>query len=249
MRRQLDSVLFALAVLAVWELLFLVAGEEAIASPWQTLRQLAELIPTAAFWGHVGATFEAFGWAVMLSIVAGLAIGLVLGLWPLAGEVAEPLLNAGYAIPKITLYPVILLFFGLGLPAKVAFGTIHGIFPVILLTMNGVRTIRPVIRKTAQAMRLGPFETMRTVLLPAALPEIFSGLRIGVSLTLLGTLIGELFASNKGLGFLLMRSADRHDVPTTMALILLLFAVAAAAGAGLLAVDRRLHHDARPTGA
>lgn len=249
MSARLDSVLFGLAVLALWQALYLVAGEEAIASPWQTLRQIAELLPTTAFWGHVGATFEAFAWAVLIAVAAGLGIGLVLGLWRLAGDVMEPLLNAGYAIPKITLYPVILLFFGLGLPAKVAFGTIHGIFPIILLTMNGVRTIRPVIRKTARALRLGPFETIRTVLLPAALPEIFSGLRIGISLTLLGTLIGELFASNKGLGFLLMRSADRHDVPTTMALILLLFVVAALAGAGLLAVDRRLHHHARTTSA
>ena len=242
MNTRLDSLWFALAVIVIWQVLFWIAGEEAIASPFDTLRQAVLLIGSAGFWGHAAATFEAFGWAVLIAVVLGIVMGLTLGLWPLAAEVAEPIINALYAIPKITLYPVILLFFGLGVPAKVAFGVIHGVFPVMLLTMNGVRTIHPVIRKTARALRPTAVETIRTVLLPASLPEIFSGVRIGIALTLLGTLIGELFASNRGLGFLLLRAADRQDVPGTMALILLLFTVAALAGAGLLAIDRQLHH-------
>jgi NitT/TauT family transport system permease protein len=242
MTRRLDSLWFALAVLALWQVLYEIAGEAALASPWQTLEQAVEMLTSSGFWDHVEATFEAFGWALLLSIVLGLAIGLTLGFSKLAGEVFEPILNSLYAIPKITLYPVILLFFGLGLPAKVAFGTIHGIFPIILLSMNGVRSIRPVIRKTALSLGLNGFETIRTVLLPAALPEIFSGVRIGFALTLLGTLIGELFASNRGIGFLLLRAADRQDVPMTLALILLLFAVAATAGGILLSIDRHLHH-------
>ena len=241
MTRRLDSLWFALALVAIWQVLYEIAGDAALSSPWQTVSRAAEMLISAGFWDNVAATFEAFGWAVLLSIVLGLAIGLVLGFSQLAGEVFEPILNTLYAIPKITLYPVILLFFGLGLPAKVAFGTIHGIFPVILLSMNGVRAIRPVIRKTARALSLSGFETIRTIMLPAALPEIFSGIRIGFALTLLGTLIGELFASNRGIGFLLLRAADQQDVPTTLALIMLLFVVAAAAGGGLLAIDRRLH--------
>jgi len=239
---RLDSLWFALVVLAAWQLLYVIAGEEAISSPLQTLRQAAAMLASSGFWMHAGATFEAFGWAVLIAVALGIAVGLVLGLWRTAGEVAEPIVNALYAIPKITLYPVILLFFGLGLPAKIAFGVIHGIFPVMILTMNGVRTISPVIKKTARALRLSALETIGTMLLPASLPEIFSGVRIGIALTLLGTLIGELFASNRGLGFLLLRAADRQDVPATMALILLMFAAAALAGAGLLAIDRRLHH-------
>src|SRR5262249_2279524 len=227
---------------AAWQILYVIAGEEAISSPLQTLRQAAAMLASSGFWMHAGATFEAFGWAVLIAVALGIAVGLVLGLWRTAGEVAEPIVNALYAIPKITLYPVILLFFGLGLPAKIAFGVIHGIFPVMILTMNGVHTISPVIKKTARALRLSALETIGTMLLPASLPEIFSGVRIGIALTLLGTLIGELFASNRGLGFLLLRAADRQDVPATMALIMLMFAAADLAGAGLLAIDRRLHH-------
>jgi len=239
--RRFDGVLFTLAVLLLWELLYRVVGSSGLSSPLTTLGAVVHLLSSASFWKNVSATAEAFAFAVAFSLLGGLAIGLVLGLSRFAGDVFDPILNALTAIPKITLYPVILLFFGLGMEAKVAFGTIHGIFPVIILTMNGVRNIRPVVRKAARAMRLTPAQTIRTVLLPAALPEIVSGMRIGVSLALLGTLIGELFASDRGIGFMLIQSVEHSDVPTTMAITVLLFAVAVVGGIAMLRIDRRLH--------
>src|SRR5262249_19410429 len=95
--------------------------------------------------------------------------------------------------------------------------------------------------QTARVLRLAPVETPRTVLLPAALPEIVTGLRIGFSATLLGTLIGELFASDQGLGFMLIRAMEAHKVLDIIALTLLLFAFAAIANALLLVVQRRVH--------
>ena len=159
----------------------------------------------------------------------------------LAGEVADPILNTVYSIPKITLYPVILLVCGLGLSAKVAFGTLHAIFPVILLTMNGVRTVRKVHLRTGRALRLSRWQTVSRVILPSALPEIVTGLRIGVALALLGTLLGEFFASDRGVGYALTQYVSRNDVPGITALTLLLFVVASFGGLGLLALERRLH--------
>jgi NitT/TauT family transport system permease protein len=101
--------------------------------------------------------------------------------------------------------------------------------------------VRPVLLRVARVMRLSPIACMRHVLAPSALPEIFTGFRIGFSLTLLGTLIGEMFASERGLGFLLIRSIDQDDPATIMALTLMLFAVSASVGGVLLAIDRRLH--------
>ena len=106
-------------------------------------------------------------------------LGLLLGLNRFAGDVADPILGTVYSIPKITLYPIILLIFGLSLAAKIAFGVIHGIFPVAIFTMNAVRNVAPVHRRTAKALRLSPLATIATVLAPAAVPEILSGIRIG----------------------------------------------------------------------
>lgn len=238
-----DALWFALAVLVIWQGLAAWVGEEGLSSPEVTFARLAGMMATPEFWTmHVAATAKAMLWSILYTVTGGLVLGLLLGLWRMAGEITEPILNALYAIPKITLYPVILLFFGLGIPAKVAFGVAHGIFPVTLLTLGGVRATRPVILRTARAMRLSAAQTILYVLLPAALPEIFTGLRIGIVLAMFGTLIGELFASERGLGFLLMQGVERGDVPTIMALALLLFAVAVVTGLGLLAIDRKLRH-------
>lgn len=239
-----DPLWFALAVLAIWQGLAAWVGSEGLSSPEVTFARLATMMATPEFWMHAAATGRAVLWSILYTVLGGLTIGLLLGLWRLAGEVAEPILNTLYAIPKITLYPVILLFFGLGIPAKVAFGVAHGIFPVILLTISGVRATKPVILRTARALRLSPTQTILYVLVPAALPEIFTGLRMGIVLAMFGTLIGELFAAERGLGFLLMQGVERGDVPTIMALALLLFAIAVVTGLALLALDRRLRHAA-----
>jgi len=151
------------------------------------------------------------------------------------------MLVALYSIPKITLYPLLLLAFGLGMPAKIAFGALHGIIPVALFTINAVRNVRPILIKTGRVHRLTPVEMVWRVLFPAALPEIFTGLRVGFSLTLIGTLLGEMFAAQRGLGYLLMTAIGLHNVELIMAVTVILFVLAGVASSVLLAVDHRLH--------
>ena len=122
-------------------------------------------------------------YALVIAYGIGLAIGVWLGAHRLSGAVGEPLLVALYSIPKITLYPVILLIFGLGISGKVAFGALHGILPVALLTMAAIRNIPPVYLKAARTLHLTNWQTILTVLLPATLPEVVAGLRIGLTVT------------------------------------------------------------------
>ncbi len=239
--RIFDYALLVAGVLIAWVLLFQWAGPEALSPPLPTFRRIGEFLISARFWDHVEATALAFAYACMIALAGGLAVGFALGANRFAGQVGEPILTTLYAIPKITLYPVILLIFGLGVSAKIAFGAIHGFFPVALFTIGAIKNTSPVLIKTAQVMRLSPLQTIRTVLFPAAMPEIVTGLRIGFSTTLLGTLIGELFASDRGVGFILIRAMEAHQVTDIMALTLLLFAFAAGANAVLLAIEHRMH--------
>ena len=149
--------------------------------------------------------------------------------------VAEPILTALHSLPKITLYPMILLIFGIGLPAKICFGAIHGIMPITIFVMSGVRNIPPVLLKSGASLRLSPTATFFHILVPAALPEVLSGLRVGLSLTLLGTLVGEMFAAREGLGFLLMQGISLIDGEAILAITLILFVVAAV-------LNLSLHH-------
>lgn len=241
--RRLDHVLLVVGVLVLWQLLHWAVGPDVVSSPYATLARAVALLGTRAFWDHARGTATAFGLASLISIAAGVATGLWLGLRRFAGEVADPILSTLYSIPKITLYPLILLVFGLGLSAKVAFGVIHGIFPIAIFTMNAVRNVAPVYRRTARVLRLSPIATAATIMAPAALPEILTGIRVGVALTLLGTLIGELFASTSGLGFALIRAMDVHAVTDILAITLLLFAFAASVNAMFGLIERRARHD------
>ena len=230
--RRLDPLLLVALALAVWQGLGWWTQGVAITPPLGTFEYLAGLVRTPSFWGHVGATLGAFAMAFGASAVFGLALGLLLGVRRFAGDVAEPVLAGFYTIPKVTLYPVVLLVFGLGTSAKVAFGIMHGLVPVTLFTLGAIKALRPVLVRTARAMRLGPWQTVRCVLLPACMPSVASGLRIGFSLSLLGVLIGEMFSSQRGLGFLLVNGLAQHNVPLTTAVVLVI--VAGAVGANTL---------------
>jgi NitT/TauT family transport system permease protein len=236
-----NSLILIAVLLAAWQLLFQFAGSQAMTAPVETVRYLAHLLTTDAFWGHLEETSRAFFIALLLAVLLGLVIGFLLGAHRFSGEVFEPILVAFYSIPKITLYPIILLAFGLGLPAKIAFGTIHGIVPVAIFTMAAVRNLNPILLKTARVLRLPPRELVGLVLLPAALPEIFTGIRIGFSLTLIGTLLGEMFGSQRGLGYLLMTAIGLQNVQLIMAVTLLIVLFAAAISTLLIVVDHRLH--------
>ncbi len=239
---RLDLAWLTISILLLWQLCYWFAGSDALSSPWTTALRFRFLLGTVSLWRAVVSTGTAFLYATVVAMVLGLVIGLVFGLYEWLAEVFDPILGALYSLPKITLYPIILLLFGLGLEAKVAFGALHGIFPIAILTMSGVRRVPAVHRKTAKVLGLGRVATVWYVLAPAAVPEILSGLRIGVSSTLLGTLIAELFVATSGVGVLLTTAMDNHDVPTIMALTALIFAAAALLNTILTRVERRIRH-------
>jgi len=242
MRRFGGTAIVILACIAIWQLLYLYVGDSALASPLQTVEKLSVLLRNGDFWIHVIETGRAFVLALVIAVLGGISLGVILGLGRLAGDVAEPILVTLYSIPKIVLYPLVLLCFGLGMSAKVAFGVMHGLIPITLFSMNAIRQMKPVYRRTSQVLRLTTLQTALTVIVPAILPEIISGVRLGFSLTLLGVLIGEMFASQRGLGFLLTSAINLGQIDTIMAIALLLTIFAIACNAVMMMFDRHLAH-------
>jgi len=240
-RRITDTFVVLFAMLALWQALHQIAGETALPAPLPTMSYLMHTVPSARFAANAAATALAFVFALAIAYAIGLAVGVWMGAHRLSGEVGEPILVALYSLPKITLYPVVLLIFGLGISGKVAFGAMHGILPVALLTMGAIRAIPPVYLRAARTLRLSPWQTIATVLLPAALPEVFTGLRIGFTVTLLGVLLGEMFASKQGLGAMIMNAMQLAQGEEMMTVAIMLFVFAAVANALLLWIEHRLH--------
>lgn len=236
-----NGVILIGTLLLVWQAVYWMVGEVALSSPLATLRYTGELVTRDGFGSHLFDTLYAFVIAFLISVALGLLIGFWLGFNRLTGDVLEPMFVNLYAIPKLTLYPILLLAFGLGLSAKVAFGVLHGVIPIILFTVGAVRNTRPILLKTGYVLKLSRWQQVRWILLPATLPEIFTGLRVGFSLTLIGCLLAEMFAAQRGLGYLLMTGIGLHNTPQVMAVTLLIVVFAATVSVILLQIDRGLH--------
>ena len=239
--RMRNALVLIAALLLIWQGLYWWAGEVALASPLATLRYTAKLVATESFDTHLLDTLRAFAIAYALSVVIGLVVGFWLGFDRLSGDALEPMIVAVYAIPKLTLYPILLLAFGLTLSAKIAFGVLHGVIPIILFTLSAVHNTKPILIKTGRVLKLTRFQMVRWILFPAAIPEIFTGLRVGFALTLIGSLLAEMFASQRGLGYLLMNGIGLHNVDLIMAVTLIIVVFAASVSTLLLYVDHRLH--------
>lgn len=240
-RRAADTLVILIVILLGWQVLYQVVGSTALPAPVPTLTYLAKFVPSERFAENAWATLETFFWALILSYALGLSIGVWMGVHRLSGAVGEPILISLYTLPKVTLYPVVLLIFGLSMPGRVTFGAMHGVLPVALLTMNAIRNIPPVYLKAARSMHLSEWQTISTVLFPATLPEIVSGLRIGFTLTLLGVLLAEMFASKYGLGSLIINAMQLLQNEEMVTVAIVLFVFAALANSVLLWMEHRLH--------
>jgi NitT/TauT family transport system permease protein len=239
--RVTDNLVVGVVLIAAWQGLHQVVGDTALPGPAATLVYLGRLTAAPRFWDNALASLLSFAYALALAYGIGLALGIWLGAHRLSGAVGEPILVALYSMPKITLYPVVLLIFGLGISGKVAFGAMHGILPVALVTLGAFRNIRPVYLKSARGLHLSTWQTITTVLLPATLPEVVTGLRIGLTVTLLGVVLGEMFASKRGLGFMIMNAMSIGQPEEMLSVAIVLFVLAALANAMLLWIERRLH--------
>jgi NitT/TauT family transport system permease protein len=237
-----DVLILIAGIFVTWQCLYWVIGSSALTSPSETMLKLIDLLSADWFWADVLESLRAMAVAAVLVVIFGILFGILLGLHRLSGSVAEPVLATLYALPKVSLYPIVLLIFGLTISARIAFGVMHGIIPVILFTMSAAANVQPVLVRSAHVMHLSMRRVITSVILPAALPGIVTGLRVGLSVTILGVLIGEMFAAKKGLGSRLMNAIGNNDAPTIMAIAMLLSAFALTVNylLILLVADRRL---------
>jgi NitT/TauT family transport system permease protein len=240
-KRAIDTLIILIIMLLAWQALHAAVGETALPGPVPTLAYLAKFVPSERFAENAWATLVCFFYALLLSYGIGLAIGVWMGIHRLSAAVGEPILISLYTLPKVTLYPVVLLIFGLSIAGRTTFGAMHGVLPVALLTMGAIRNIPRVYWKSAQSLHLSRGQTIVTVLFPATLPEVVAGLRIGFTLTLLGVLLAEMFAAKNGLGSLIINAMQLLQGEEMLSVALVLFLFAVLGNALLLWLEHQLH--------
>jgi ABC-type nitrate/sulfonate/bicarbonate transport system permease component len=178
--------------------------------------------------------------AYALSVVFGLAIGLFVGATNLSRKALFPIVLLLYAIPQVSLMPLFVLIFGLGPAAKIAFGFTHGIFPIIVNVVAGMRNVNELYVRAVASMGGSRVDLIRHVIFPNMVPAFFTGLRLSMTLTLLGVILAELYVSTGGIGYFTRLYAESYNPAPLFALIGTLAIIAVVFNELVRIAERRL---------
>jgi NitT/TauT family transport system permease protein len=198
------------------------------------------VLPDARIMSALGLTVFEIACAYALSVVFGAAIGLAVGSTPLSREGFFPLILLLYAVPQVSLIPLFVLMFGLGPASKIAFGFSHGIFPVIVAVIGGMSNVPSIYVRGARSMGASKLDIIRHVIFPHMAPGFFVGLRLAMTMTLLGVILAELYVSTGGIGYFTRVFAENYNPAPLFALIGSLAAVALVFNACVRIAERRL---------
>ncbi len=160
------------------------------------------------------------GFAV--AAVAGILLGILVSFSDLAKRTAYPLLVSSQMVPKVAIAPVFIIWFGTGLEAKVLISFLIAFFPIMVSTMVGLEAIEADMVRLFRSMGAGAYRTFIKLRLPAALPNIFAGLKIGMSLAVVGAVVAEFVAADRGLGYYLLYANGQLDTPGVFGSLLVL---------------------------
>ena len=236
----ITRVVLVATALALWELLAR-SGLlfEGVVPPLSRIGQgLAGLLASVAFYGHLQTTAGEVATAVLIGGAAGLLVGLLLGVRRFLGRAFEPYLYYLGPTPKIIFFPIMIMWFGTGPGSKIAMGAVSCFFPVALSVAAGLRQIDQVLIRVGRSFRANPVQMALKIYLPAMREPVVNSFRLGLGVAIIGVLLAETKLSNRGLGFMVIDSYSRFDMPAMYALIIVIFALAVALNAALSQLAR-----------
>ena len=218
-------VAFVVAALAAWEALAAsgLLFRDVVPSLGAIGNALARVLGSPDFYANLAVTAQEIGVAMIIGGVAGLATGILLGANRFLSQAFEALLLYLGPTPKIIFFPVMIMWFGVGLGSKIAMGAVSCFFPIAISTAAGMRQIEPVLIRVGRSFRASPSQMVRCIYLPAMREPIVTGLRLGLGVAIIGTLLAETKLSNRGLGYLVIQAYALFDMPRMYALLILLF--------------------------
>jgi len=223
-RHPVARVVGLAGLVALWELLTRTGWVPALflPSPLGVLGAGVEMLRSGELVGHVVTSLGRILLGFALGALGGVAVGLAVGVFGVAEAVGTPLIAATFPIPKIALLPLLILWLGIGEASKIAVITLGVFFPMAINTYAGVRHADPLLLRAAVSFGAGRWSLVRKVMLPAALPMIFAGLKLGAGTSLLLLVAAEMIAANSGIGFLVLNAQNLMETTKLMVGIVLL---------------------------
>jgi NitT/TauT family transport system permease protein len=188
-------------LLMIWELTAQTAGDPLFFSPPSAVvAAVPDVFGDRVLLRACALTLGELAIAFALAVAVGSLAGVLVGANRLSRRSLYPMILLAYAVPQTTVLPLFILLFGPGAASKVAFGFSHGVFPVLIAVIGGVQAVRPALITCARSMGASRLDLLRLVVLPCIVPSLFTGMRLGMSATLLGILLAELYVTSAGIG-------------------------------------------------
>lgn len=227
---------------AVWQILFGLhqLNPLFIGSPWGMARALWRLLGEGVFWGNLQESGIEFLFGFGVGAIGGVLIGILVGWFTLVDDLLDPLIAAFYATPYVAFLPLIVVWVGIGLWAKVVIVIWAAFFAVLINTIAGVKNTPPEYLRAAESFCVGRLRMLRTVVLPAAVPYILAGLRQSIGRSLVGVIVAEFYLASKGIGFFITTTTTNFQANDAFAAIFITAVVGLALVRGVGVIERRV---------
>jgi ABC-type nitrate/sulfonate/bicarbonate transport system permease component len=240
------------AFLALWSVLsgavvvFQLFNPIFLPGPWLVLGNVLEMAVRGQLWIHLAATLERVALGFGTGAALGVGLGLAAGYFKPIRSVVEPLVEMLRPIPPLAVLPMFIVWVGIGETSKVGFITYATFFPIFLTTVTGVRQIDPLLLRAAQSLGARGVGLFTRVILRAALPDILTGLRLGVALAFFVIVISEFIGAEHGLGYLINDGRNFFLVPQMLGAAVVLGLLGYAGNALVRLLERRLNRWQHP---
>ena len=217
-----------LAVWAGWEALSRsgLLYEGVVPSSLEVFPSIASHLIDPVFWDHMGRTAYEVVVGFAIGSGVGVALGIVLGMRKFLAAVLEPYINYLAATPKIIFLPIMFVMFGVDAGSKVAMAAISAFFPVAVSVYRGMLLVNPVLIKVARSFKASQWKIVRSLYLPSLVPPLLTGLRLGLGVAIVGTLLAEIKLANKGLGYVVIQHYNFFRTADMYAVLIIIFVLA-----------------------
>lgn len=227
LRMAAYRIILLVVILAVWQMISgSIVPEFFISKPSAILASLWSKIVRGNLFFHIGITATEAFVGFIIGAVAGTVVGIVLGRVTFLADLLQPFILAFYSLPKIALAPLFILWIGIGMEMKIVLTATVVFFLVFLNTFTGVRSVSKELETIMYLMAARERHVLTKVVLPSAIAWVFTGLRISVPYALIGAIVGELIASNRGLGFVLANASGQFDTAGVFATLIVIMLLA-----------------------
>ncbi|MGH9321371.1 MAG: ABC transporter permease [Vicinamibacteria bacterium] len=210
-----------------------------MSDPLAVLQALFRLVGSGEIWAHLLQTSLEVALGYGLGASLAIALALVVGIGKFAYRILRPFLLAAYAVPKIALAPLVIMWFGLGTAPKVLLAATFVFFVVFMSTLTGVENVNVGLIRMARVMGASRAVLLWKIVLPSATPQMLSGLRLAIPEALIGAVAGEILAATRGLGYLVSAAAAQLSLSVSLAAVLVLLLLLVVADRALLAIEAR----------